>query len=481
MALDSKIVGTTSGNGAEVNASNQLKVIPETNVATNPGNVGAVRVFSENDPGVQTGTPSLRSPETSKDWRLRAGLDNLWDDEVFHYAAQNTSKHRHTATTLTAAYSAGFLNLNSGAVTTTTTGIIVTTYRYFPIFGASPTYAETYAALNADPPTNCNMDLGLMLQNTATTIPLDGIYFRINSTGVFGVMNNNGTESTTSVFSGFTLTPNQVYKFLVAVNRDTIEFWINDILYGTLSKPTNAGGPTFMTNLPWGVRQHHTGTASAAVQLRISSYNVTCGEFALNRLWTSAQAGMGLSAVQGPSGFTQGQTANYVNNTAPVSATLSNTTAGYTTLGGQFQFAAIAGAETDYALFAYQVTAPTTLIPGRNLTIRGIWIDTMNTGAAVATTATWLQWAIAVGSTAVSLATSENANTRAPRRIAIGNQVFPIAAAIGAQATRLDVNLDAPVVVEPGSFVHVILRMPLGTATASQIIRGVVGVNAYWE
>jgi len=63
--------------------------------------------------------------------------------------------------------------------------------------------------------------------------------------------------------------------------------------------------------------------------------------------------GMGLSAAQS---YTTGL-ANYANSAAPASATLSNTAAGYTTLGGQFQFAAVAGAETDYALFAYTVPA----------------------------------------------------------------------------------------------------------------------------
>ena len=105
----------------------------------------------------------------------------------------------------------------------------------------------------------------------------------------------------------------------------------------------------------------------------------------------------------------------------------------------------------------------------------------MNTGAAVATTATWLQWALGVGASAVSLATADAAATKSSARIALGNQVFPIAAAIGAQATRIDVNLDAPLVVNATEFVHVILKMPLGTATASQIVRGVVGINAYFE
>lgn len=78
-------------------------------------------------------------------------------------------------------------------------------------------------------------------------------------------------------------------------------------------------------------------------------------------------------------------------------------------------------------------------------------------------------------------ATADAAATKSPARIALGNQVFPIAAAIGAQATRIDVNLDAPVVVNSGEFVHIILKMPLGSATASQIIRGVVGFNGYFE
>lgn len=474
------IEGYSSGNLAEVTSGNMLKVATETNVASNPGNVGAIRVFSENDPGAQTGTALLRSPESSLDYRLRVGVDNLWDDEVFQYAAQNTSKHRQTATTLTITYSGGLMRLNGGGVTTTTTGIITTTYRAFPVFGASPSYAETFATLSAAAPTNCNMDIGFMLQNTAITIPLDGVYFRINSGGVFGVINNNGTEITTSPFT-FTLTPGTLYKFVVAVHRDHAEFWINDVLYGTLTKPSNAGSTTSLNALPWGARQHHTGTTSAAVQLQISNYNVTCGEFALNRLWPSQQAGMALSATQGYSGMTQGQTANYTNSAAPASATLSNTAAGYTTLGGQFQFAAVAGAETDYALFGYQAPAASAIVPSRNLVIRGVWIDTYNTGAAVATTGTVLQWTLGIGSTAVSLATAEAANTRAPRRITLGVQQFPVGAAIGASASRIDVNLDAPVVVEPGAFLHIILKMPIGTATASQVIRGVVGINAYWE
>lgn len=75
-------------------------------------------------------------------------------------------------------------------------------------------------------------------------------------------------------------------------------------------------------------------------------------------------AGMGQSCVNAPDSATAGSTANYANTAAPASATLSNTAAGYTTLGGQFQFAAVAG-ETDYALFAFLVPAGAAAVPAK--------------------------------------------------------------------------------------------------------------------
>jgi hypothetical protein len=189
------------------------------------------------------------------------------------------------------------------------------------------------------------------------------------------------------------------------------------------------------------------------------------------------------SSALNPRGAAAGFTANYANSAAPASATLSNTAAGYTTLGGQFQFAAVAGAETDYALFAYQVPAPSAAAAGKNLVIRGVRIETANTGAAVGATATLLQWGLGVGSTAVSLATADSATagTRAPRRIPLGLQSFPAASSIGTIAPDIDVNLDAPLYVAAGTFVHIILKMPVGLATASQVIRGTVMINGFWE
>ena len=481
-----KQVGFTSGNGAEVDANgNALVALPKvtsTAGVDTPDQVGALRFFSENDPGEKTGTASLKSPETSLDWRLRVGSDAVWDDENFNYTAQNFTKHKYTSTTLTMTWASGFLNTNGGSVTTTGTAAQIQTYRHFPIQGQGGLYCETAFALSNTPVTNWTLDVGMMtLAAAGTSLPTDGVYFRVNSTGVFGVINNNGTETTTSVFS-FTPAINQVYNYCISITDHQVDFWIDDVLYGTILRPTNAGGVVYAGSLPWAVRHHHTGTTSAVIQAKIANYAIATQDIDNNRLWATNKAGQGLMSIVNSSGGAAGITANYANSAAPASATLSNTAAGYSTLGGQFQFAAVAGAETDYALFAFLNTAPTTSITGRNLIIRGVRIDTFNMGAAVATTPTLLQWAIAVGSTAVSLATTDGAATRLPKRHPLGAQSFAVGTAVGAMSNQtVDVNLDAPLVVEPGTYCHIILKMPVGTATASQIIRGVVGINGYWE
>ena len=178
---------------------------------------------------------------------------------------------------------------------------------------------------------------------------------------------------------------------------------------------------------------------------------------------SQAAASLGMSAGRNP--YTGAQNENHTNSTAPVSATLSNTAAGYTTLGGKFQFIAPAGAVTDFALFGFAVPV------GSRFICEGVRIESYNTGAAVATTATVLEWAVGFNSLAVSLATANIVRRQC------GVQSYAIGAAIGASALPVDVTFETPEVVESGRLVHVILNVPIGTATASQIVRGQVLVK----
>lgn len=471
MALDTLITGSNLDAGGNI----------KTALTNNHTYMGGALMFSENDPGTITGTPYHKSPETSPDYRLRIGADSVWDDENFNYVAQNFNKHKYTATTLTMTWAGGFLNTNGGNVTTTATGCLLQTYRYFPLQGAGGLYCECAMALSTAPVTNWTLDFGMFLPGaTGTVVPLDGVYFRINSNGVFGVLNNNGTEVSTSVFA-FTPGIGEVHKYNLTISDSEVEFWINDILYAEIPKPIQTGSVMYGGANPFAIRHHHTGVTSAVINAKFANYTISMADMENNRAWSTKQCGMGLAGVQYSSGNPAGQTSNNVNSTVPATATLSNTAAGYTTLGGKFVIAATAGAETDYALFAFLNPAPTTGITGRNLVVRGIWIDVFNAVAAVATTPTIFEWTLGTGSTAVSLATADAAATRSPKRISLGLHCFPVGAAVGQGAERIDVNLDAPVNVEPGTYLHIILRIPYGTATATELFRGNVGINAFWE
>ena len=75
-------------------------------------------------------------------------------------------------------------------------------------------YAEFEASVSNQPPTNFTVDLVCSaVQGLTHTLPTDGVYFRINSSGYFrGVINYNGSETTTSTFV-FTFVANKKYRF----------------------------------------------------------------------------------------------------------------------------------------------------------------------------------------------------------------------------------------------------------------------------
>jgi len=159
------------------------------------------------------------------------------------------------------------------------------------------------------------------------------------------------------------------------------------------------------------------------------------------------------------------QNNQFANSAAPANAALSNTAAGYSTLGGLFGFAAPAGAATDFALFNY--------VPVKDFVCTGVHISSWNTVAAVATTPSLLVWGLGHDGATVNLSTG------AHRRVGIGSQSFPIGAAVGATADR---EIDCPIepsITRAGRSLTVILRVPVGTATATQVIGGLVNVRGY--
>jgi hypothetical protein len=463
-----------SGIVADVDANRrQLVRLPD---ATTPANVGAARMFSENDPGTVTGTPYLASPETDDDSRLRVAHEAIFDSETFNYTAQNTGKFAYRNTTMAVTWSAAGLTTNSGNIVTTTTGVLFNSLAEFPIIGASHLYGEFTGSFNATPTTNAIIDVGLFRAATSNPFaPSDGVYFRLNSAGLNAVINHNGTENVQLL--DFTYEINRKYQFIITLYERETEFWIDGVLYASISTPIGQGQPCMSSSLPFSLRHAITGgAAGAALSFVLNDYTVSLG--GPNIALTASIMGQRIyGSYQGLSGGTMGSLATLPNSTNPTAATgVSNTALGTNLpggLGGQGLFPAQAAAATDLIFGSYQVPAGTPNVQGRRLVIRGVIVDAVNIGAAVATTATTIKFILASGHTAVSLATAEAAAAKAPRREALGYMTWPVGAAIGAgpQAGPVKVDFgDAPVFVNPNEFVALVGRFIVGTATASQTI-----------
>ena len=473
-----KLAGGISNILADVNIDNELEIALNKDY----NKAGHVLVGAEINPnGVGAGR-EVRPMDISTDYRLRVGLDSIIFSDTYNHSIVNVSKYKVVNTTATNAITGGRWVLNNANSVTSGQGTQIQTWAYYKFSLSGIIYVDFELQFAQVPQTNniCEFGLGLA---SGVTAPTDGILFRLNASGIMqGIINNGGSETAVTL-TGFSPDPATMYHFLISIHNDRTEFWIDGVLYGAIDTPTAIGSPCLSMSLPLLARIYNSGAVTTAQRLEISNVSITSGDQNINKLWATSMIIQGNSSINVPDGTATGQTANYANSTIPVSATLSNTTAGYTTLGGQWQFASVLGAETDYALFAYLNPAGTNVIQGKNLIIRGIRIETYNTGAISATTANLLQFAVGVGSSGVSLATADSATagTCAPRRIPIGTQYLPVGAVIGQNCTPVDINFDVPLVVEPSKYFHLILKMVVGTATASQIIRGTCFVNGYFE
>jgi hypothetical protein len=495
MGWANKLIGWASGNGVEVTPENRLKVaLADAFLA--PKEVGGVRIFGENDAGQITGGPVLVSPEMDIDYRLRVSQDLMLDDEVFNYTAQNTGKHQYLNTTMTATWTAGNLTLNASGITTAATGAQVATYATFPNNGTNTLSADCEVAFSLLPQTNTFVEIGLGLPGTAVTAPTDGVFLRLTSAGMQLVTSNNGTETSipAPLADGaglWTYSPDKKYQFIVYQGMTKAVFWVNDgtgaEALGEIPLPAGQGRMTMAQNLQFFVKQRIVGgAAGGALQTKVGAYCVRIGGSNLTSTF-STQGNRIYGSYQGGSGGTMGSLATYPNSTNPTAAAPSNTalTANLPAgLGGQGSVVAAVAAITDGIWANYAIPAPTVNLPGRRLVLRGVKLDLVNLGAAVATTATVIQFSLAYGHTNVSLATTEAANAKAPRRVALGIASWAIGAAIGANPQTGPITLDlgdAPIFINPGENLALVGKFLAGTATASQVINFTYTPIYGWE
>lgn len=472
------LIGGTSGASADVDAT------PKAARGILYDHLGNVLTTSDKAalPTIPTGIPFLAKQRDKVGRILRCSpggslavlSDELLLSDLIEGAAVNTNLWTQSLSTFTVVQATHAQTFNAGASTTSGAFAIHTSNRQFPLAARVPLKYRLRARFNHV--NNAVIEAGFGAPAGVTVVINDGCFFRKTTAGQLqAVVSFNGTETT---FNLGAITTTDFYLFEITVFEDYAQFVVmatdGTVISDTaLAIPITQAFIWSVTHLPAFERIYNNTAPATAPTLVVGGVMIEMLDVDMNKGWSEQLAGATKDATRNPL-TTFAQLANWTNSTEPVSATLSNTAAGYTTLGGQWQYAAVAGAVTDFALFGFQNPTP------YQLYITQIMITAMLQGAAIATTGTLMQWGAAFNSSAVSLAT---AGTYPPIRITLGTMSYVVADAIGSAARGGPIiwTPKTPAVIEPGRFLHIILRIPVATATAAQIHRGTCLIEGYFE
>lgn len=453
---------------------------------SDPDAVGAVVVYGESHDGAAGIPRVLRPVDISHDFRTRVGLDTVMFADN---ASAHVGKYQINTSTMTTAITAGMLALNSGNSSAANAFARAQTYAEFNIGPSMSAYVDLPFKLTAAPATGQIVRIGGVRQSASATANADdGFYIELSAAGVWQLtMNFNilgGGTSTTVALTGFTPIPNRLHMGLIVFSQYFVDCYIDGVLYATTPRAVSNGDMLAFGSFRLGAYiSNGAGALASFTQLHIGKWGVTNGDGVQGIPYPvrMSMAGNAGDSIVGTGAIT----ANISNSAAPASATLSNSAAGYAFPDGNFQWAAVAGAATDYALFAYQVPAATSSVRGQSMLIHGATIDLENAGAVnSATVPTTVRFFLAIGGTALSLATADSAiaGSRAARRRYLGSIQIPVNAVIGQPGDRtIRVAFASAAVVEPGTFVHLIARITSGVATASQVISGSVHLDKHYS
>jgi hypothetical protein len=486
--------GSSTAGKANVDANFNVQVrTPQTETQA-----GFAQASSEVDSGSVTGTRDVRALEVSDDYRLRVGVDTMWLNKSFAGTILDPG-FVQVATTMTYAQSGGFGVLNSASATASGNTINLSTKKSFPLFGTFSTVVEMQLREANQTSTLSSSEWGLGLL-TGTATPLDGVFFRRLAGGQLqGVVNFNGAETasnitTTSVpgRAGGSYSATDVSKYVIIISTGDCEFWINDILTLRIATPTSQGAPTQSSALPLQFRVTNSGVASAGRRIEIGFCSIQLADAASTRSWPAAITGNGGSAIQTQLGTAVAQTSNALITALAAPTFTANTAPATNNLGGKWISpsplpAGTSGlatvADVHYPIFSYLNPAGTVAVPGKDLVIRGIRVGETVVSAVLGATYTQVEWIAGFGSSAATLATADAVGpptTVSPKRIFLGSQGFLALAPAGTTAPGFQVDFgDAPQVVPPGTYLHIIMSLIGNAATGT--LRGSITPIGYWE
>lgn len=475
-----------SGRVTEVDSNNNVKA----NFPSVLSQIGYLGMASIVHDGVVGDAKVVRSAEVSINRRLRVGVDVDLFQDTFNYSSQFSATW-NVATTETVTWGTnGFAFINS-ASTTGATNTVMTTYKFFPMYNGVGLGVEFDMIIPQVTDATTTLEWGIF-QATGASAPTDGVLFRYTNNIMYGVINYAGTE-TTITLTGFPTVTNE-HEYVIRVEQEMCEFWIDGNLYGHINTPVGQAGPCQATYQPLCFRTIGTSTTVASAKLGV--VRLTSKDISIVRPWAQLMAGFGLMGYQGPHGATQGSTAAFENNRAVgagQAVTNNGTTpAAYVGLGGQFDVTPTLAANNDGILCYYQVPAGSVTVPGKSLVITGIKIQSIVTTILALAAPMTLIYSLAYGSTALSLATTESATAKAYRRVPLGYEMystvnapvgtFGVSGGTAAKPTVTGIVFSpvAPITVNAGEYVTIAMKN-VGTVTTSGVITIVVSFDSHWE
>ena len=489
MGLDAVInTGGSTAGKANVDANFNLEVVTPQTIAQ----AGTVVDGVQNGDTTYAATAYRKTLRGSAQDRLFVGIDTPLFDYPFTATSQDTGVWKFAATTQTMAQSGGTAQFNTGNSGTSTTGSYIQTWRQFILSANGGLRVGFNGFISGVPPANQVIELGLFL-GTITAAPADGVYFRITSAGISGVLNFNGVETAVvfniAAYDTYFGVANVASDLWFNVYNDTVDFYVSDLYLGSIPVPNGNGFPFLSAGLPVCAQQRNSGTVTTPTNYKLSHVRVGQLDIDLGLPFPHVQAGMGLTSSQAVQGQTAGTTAAYPNSSAPgTGVAMSNTSAAIGSgLGGQFAVLPTLATNTDGIICSYQVPAGATTEPPRTFMCTGVRVQGGVTTALVGGNVQYF-YSLAYGHTAVSMATAEGGSyttsptTKAPRRIAIGQENFAAAAAVGTigSVDGQKMQFLSPIPVNPGEFIAVCAKN-VGTVTSAGVITFLVTFDGYWN
>lgn len=461
----------------------------------------------------------LRDASTSREWNIsEEGSAEVRQGRLLFHVNLNgaaagaliNTQFNQQATTMATALNAGFLRFNSGAITTINTGVSVTSWRVFQIEAKCTVSLSGHIRHTQGAIANKQYDFGFGYYDVAANQAAamnEFIGFRWTQAGnLIGVLEYSAggapTTITVNINGGTPYADSAVKRYEIQVSQEQVEFWIDGAYQAAIVRQADAPGVTKASGYSIVSRLFNTGSAPASAPVfDVANINVVRFGFEADIPLPTRQALMGRHSNQGQQGVT-GTTGNtaliQASGTAPTGTTGSNTATTITGLGGYYALNGAAVTATNHSNIIIS-SFQNPLIPeaagaandGRNLVITDILISPMVVSTVLAGGgASWCWW-IAVGGTAISMATADAIGGAAIGTASYRVLPLPImdtvaaAAAVGTVVTRNGesaISLQTPLIVEPGRFVQVGIRQHYtAAAITSGVLGGQIGISGFWD